>query len=75
MHTSWAVALGRTAPGRGRLFCSGRCSSPVPLLRDLQVSAVVPGVLECNWCLSLGFFIYESSANLLLCNGSAGSTS
>lgn len=68
--TRWVVALDRTAPGRGRLFCClGQMQQPT------QVSAVVSTVLECNWCPSLSLFIYESSGNLLLCHGSAGSTS
>lgn len=68
--TRWVVALDRTAPGRGRLFCCfGQMQQPT------QVSAVVSDVLECNWCPSLGLFIYESSVSLLLCNRSAGLTS
>lgn len=68
--TRWVVALDRTAPGRGRLFCCfGQMQQPT------QVSAVVSDVLECNWCPSPGLFIYESSVSLPLCNRSAGLTS
>lgn len=69
------LCVGQALAEGGFSVVQGRCSSLSPLLRDPQVSAVVSSVLGCNWCLSLGLFIYESSVSLLLCNGSAGSTS